>query len=426
MNKTILLWFQKYYQKLFLVLFMLILIINTLYSFDYKSWIWTGEISTWQKIIGISISLSAILGVLSVVFFAMHKNIAYILGISNAILYALFAFSFGLAIDGFINFVIYIPIMFLTWYKTTRIKNSNNLFESFRSNIYSTSFFGFLTVLLTISFYYANPLVNKFVLNLLGKDGIEVYGNNFKYFTAGNILISLISALSIVALTMMVMGFRDSWIIWIIKNFVSFAFFGGIGFVNITTLLINVIYMLISLHLFLITTNKRKISIAFSHQFGLLELKEFFNKHNFEIYEADFYDLEDSNKNEYKKHLKESLKLVKASQFTKYNVFNNYLLDDILALDKIKIKSFYEKLTWKYLKLRYKISLAMQNKLDYIFILPNSESYYAYKNKTNWRKFAKEVIYFEDSLISNVVIEKLDALLTKQEQSNFKKYFTKR
>ncbi|UWV85833.1 hypothetical protein NW063_03015 [Mycoplasmopsis cynos] len=70
-----------------LSLLIIFLIFNTLYSFDYGLWIWDGDLSPWQKTIGICVSLSAILGVLSVVLFAVHKNLAYVLGIVNAILF---------------------------------------------------------------------------------------------------------------------------------------------------------------------------------------------------------------------------------------------------------------------------------------------------------------------------------------------------
>ncbi|WAM10592.1 hypothetical protein ONA00_04450 [Mycoplasmopsis cynos] len=80
-----------------LSLLIIFLIFNTLYSFDYE--LYEYEMVTYhfvEKTIGICVSLSAILGVLSVVLFAVHKNLAYVLGIVNAILFSLFAFSFEL------------------------------------------------------------------------------------------------------------------------------------------------------------------------------------------------------------------------------------------------------------------------------------------------------------------------------------------
>ncbi|SYV97278.1 Uncharacterised protein, partial [Mycoplasmopsis edwardii] len=141
----------------------------------------------------------------------MHKYVAYVLGIINAALFALFAFSFGLAIEGFINLFIYIPIMLLMSYKTTRIKTNKSNFESFRSNIYSTIFFVFLTIVLTIVFYFTNPELNKVAIKVFGADKVYPYGGIFRYYVAASLLNSLINALSIVALTMMVLGFRDSW-----------------------------------------------------------------------------------------------------------------------------------------------------------------------------------------------------------------------
>ncbi|TQC54845.1 nicotinamide riboside transporter PnuC [Mycoplasmopsis cynos] len=408
-----------------LSLLIIFLIFNTLYSFDYGSWIWDGDLSPWQKTIGICVSLSAILGVLSVVLFAVHKNLAYVLGIVNAILFSLFAFSFGLAIEGFTNFFIYIPIMILMWYKTTRIKNNKKQFESFRSNTYSTIFFIFLTFILTIAFYYINPNLNKVAIQIFGKDKVYEYGSNFKYFEIASIINSLITALSIVALTMMVLGFRESWTIWIIKNVFSFIFFGGIGFLNITTLLINVTYMCISIYLYLVTTNKQKLRIAFSNKINFENTLKFLKAKEFYLSLSQQSALNNFDFKTENKILKSLLKEIKKSQFEDNVIFDNYLLDHILALKKYQLSSFIKKIKRDYLVFKYKISLALQNKLNYIFIYTESNNFEAYKNKKNWKKFTKKVVFLstnkEKSL--NEIKNIIKVELNKKTTSNFEKIF---
>ncbi|AMD81083.1 transporter [Mycoplasmopsis canis PG 14] len=417
--------FLKKWKILIMILFMVILIINTLYSFDYKTWIWDNDITSWQKIIGISVSLSSILGVLSVVFFAMHKNIAYVLGIVNAVLFAIFAFSFGLSIEGFINLFIYIPIMIMMWYKTTRIKNDKGKFESFRSSIYSSIFFVVLTIILTIIFYFTNPLLNKITVSVLGQDKVYEYGSNFQNYVVGSILNSLINALSIIALTMMVLGFRDSWIVWIIKNIFSFIFFGGVGFLNITTLLINVIYMIISLYLFMVTSNKNTIKIAFSNSINFTEINEILKESRMEYFELELSKQIERNYGSIKRKLKESLKIVKKSQFEDNVVLINYLLDQIFYLSKLKPKNFLEKIKIFFLKFKYIISLSLQNKLDIIFVFHNSDNYDSYVKIKNKKIFAKKIVFLDNDLWSsyNEIRNNLLQERNKKDLKNYEKIF---
>nr|WP_322958908.1 nicotinamide riboside transporter PnuC [Mycoplasmopsis canis]WQQ12320.1 nicotinamide riboside transporter PnuC [Mycoplasmopsis canis] len=417
--------FLKKWKILIMILFMVILIVNTLYSFDYKTWIWDNDITSWQKIIGISVSLSSILGVLSVVFFAMHKNIAYVLGIINAVLFAIFAFSFGLSIEGFINLFIYIPIMIMMWYKTTRIKNDKGKFESFRSSIYSSIFFVVLTIILTIIFYFTNPLLNKITVSVLGQDKVYEYGSNFRSYVVGSILNSLINALSIIALTMMVLGFRDSWIVWIIKNIFSFIFFGGVGFLNITTLLINVIYMIISLYLFMVTSNKNTIKIAFSNSINFAEINEILKESRMEYFELELSKQIERNYGSIKQKLKESLKIVKKSQFEDNVVLINYLLDQIFHLSKLKPKNFLEKIKILFLKFKYIISLSLQNKLDIIFVFHNSDNYDSYVKAKNKKIFAKKIVFLDNDLWSSYdeIRNNLLHLRNKKDLKNYEKIF---
>ncbi|QKT05578.1 nicotinamide mononucleotide transporter family protein [Mycoplasma sp. OR1901] len=476
-------------KRIIVAIIIIFLGFNTLYSFDYKSWIWEFG-SVWQKVIGVSVSLSALLGVLSVIAFSNHKKIGYPLGIVNALLFSLFAFSFKIPLDAFINLFIYIPILIFTYFKTTRIIKNNKNFEFFRSNIYSTSFFVFLTILMTVLFYYVTPLLHEKILILLNQfDKTQIYGSNFNYYQAAIILNSLINALSIIALSMMLLGFRDSWPVWIFKNILSFIFFGGVGFLNWTTMIINIIYMLFSIYFYLVTTNKQNVKIAFistsasGKEVLIDKLNPYFNYNKFTKFEdfnansEEYVDyINDLKTNGYKFQrgiFKRRLKQIKKMQFNAINVMDGHMIEDFIYPEvNIKLNNFSnkEKWYWKFWKMKYIISLALQEKLDYVFVITkdfkttNVNRLYGVENasskleKNRWsaeinnthffkevdslylkdnnlspylshlvKKYSKNVVHIHNTnadVASGIVINKIDALINKKTSSNIRKILT--
>ncbi|MCU4706762.1 nicotinamide riboside transporter PnuC [Mycoplasma sp. CSL7503-lung] len=473
-------------KRIIVAIIIIFLGFNTLYSFDYKSWIWEFG-SVWQKFIGVSVSLSALLGVLSVIAFSNHKKIGYPLGIVNALLFSLFAFSFKIPLDAFINLFIYIPILIFTYFKTTRIIKKNKDFEFFRSNIYSTSFFVFLTILLTILFYFVTPLLHKNILIILNQfEDSQTYGSNFNYYQVASILNSLINALSIIALIMMLLGFRDSWPVWILKNVLSFIFFGGVGFLNWTTMIINIIYMMFSIYFYLVTTNKQNVKIAFistsaSGKEVLIDRLDPYFKYNkftkFDDFKFDSKEyvnyLENPKNHSYKfeKNIfKTRLKKIKRMQFNSINVIDGHMIEDFISPEvNIKLNNFSkkQKIYWKFWKIKYTISLALQEKLDYVFVITkdfktsNINRLYAINNSSNelekerWnleikntsffnevhnlyldnenlspflsrlvKKFSKNVIHIHNTnadVATGIVINKIDSLINKKTISNIQK-----
>ncbi|MBN4084242.1 nicotinamide riboside transporter PnuC [Mycoplasma sp. CSL10166] len=473
-------------KRIIVAIIIIFLGFNTLYSFDYKTWIWEFG-SVWQKVIGVSVSLSALLGVLSVIAFSNHKKIGYPLGILNALLFSLFAFSFKIPLDAFINLFIYIPILIFTYFKTTRIIKNNKNFEFFRSNIYSTTFFVFLTILMSVLFYYVTPLLHEEILILLNQfDKTQIYGTNFNYYQAAIILNSLINALSIIALIMMLLGFRDSWPVWILKNILSFIFFGGVGFLNWTTMIINIIYMLLSIYFYLVTTNKQNVKIAFIGTSGsgkevlIDKLNPYFNYNKFTKFEdfkensQEYIDYINNLKtNSYKFHkdiFRRRLKEIKKMQVNTINIMDGHMIEDFIYPEiNIKLNNFSskQKWYWKFWKLKYLVSLALQEKLDYIFVITkdfkttNINRLFGVENATTelerarWsaeinnthffkevhnfyltdnnlspyllnlvKKYSKNVVHIHNTnadVASGIIINKIDILINKKTSSNIKK-----
>ncbi|UWW01016.1 nicotinamide mononucleotide transporter family protein [Mycoplasmopsis felis] len=87
------------------------------------------------------------------------------------------------------------------------------------------------------------------------------FGSFYKYQLAGKILISLINSLSVVALLMLSLGFKENWYVWLVKNIFSYIFFGGIGFLSVTVILINVVFMNLSLYFYFISDKTKEIRI---------------------------------------------------------------------------------------------------------------------------------------------------------------------
>lgn len=137
--------------------------------------------------------------------------------------------------------------MIITFWKVKRGKTKNIPKYIISREILLIIFILGLCVFLV--FYFTNPLINKVVKYLIYKDYKE-FGYNFNNFIWGSILLSTSNSVSVIALILMTIGFKSSWIIWCFKNITSILFFSGIGFLDITLILINAIYMTFSIYLF--------------------------------------------------------------------------------------------------------------------------------------------------------------------------------
>ncbi|WP_322935838.1 hypothetical protein RRG37_04210 [Mycoplasmopsis felis] len=240
-------------------------------------------------------------------------------------------------------------------------------------------------------FYFTNPLINKVVKYLIYKDYKE-FSYNFNNFIWGSILLSTSNSVSVIALILMTIGFKSSWIIWCFKNIASILFFSGIGFLDITLILINAIntiYMTFSIYLFWLEKNESQIRFAFIGMGAsgkstiIKELSEFLKTNNIKIIDERLTDekvflkyMEDFKTNGYQTQIlffKDRLKQINEMSDYSYSLIDRHMIDDFLFPDTlIEMKYFNKKqiLFWKYLyKPYYKIMLSVQPKVDYTFVV---------------------------------------------------------
>ncbi|MCU9933871.1 hypothetical protein NWE60_01985 [Mycoplasmopsis felis] len=187
----------------------------------------------------------------------------------------------------------------------------------------------------------------------------------------------------------MTTGFKSSWIIWCFKNIASILFFSGIGFLDITLILINAIYMTFSIYLFWLEKNESQIRFGFIGMGAsgkstiIRELSEFLKTNNIKIIDERLTDekvflkyMTDLKTNGYQTQIlffKDRLKQINEMSDYSYSLIDRHMIDDFLFPDTlIEMKYFNKKqiLFWKYLyKPYYKIMLSVQPKVDYTFVV---------------------------------------------------------
>ncbi|MGZ9755849.1 nicotinamide mononucleotide transporter family protein [Mycoplasma sp. 246B] len=333
------------------------------------------------------VAFSGILGVFSIILFAKRKKIAYILAITNAILYLFFSFTNGLVIDGFIQ-ILYIFILFYIYIKQILIHKNNKRIRELRLSSYAAILFFIIFVVISTSFYFLNPYTNDFISKLLRINYIE-FSSNFKYKTSASAILAIFNAISIIALIMMAFGFRSNWIIWCFKNIICFVFFSGIGFLSWTLIFINFIYLSISIYLYLITSKESRLSIAFvgmgaSGKSSIINnLRKFLNQNNIQIIDERLKDekifidyMNDMKKNGYRTQkifFKDRYIQIKQMQNFNKSLIDRHMIDDFLfpkCLIKINYFTKWQKFAWNYFYHPwYKFLLSLEPKIDLVFVV---------------------------------------------------------
>ncbi|MCU9931489.1 nicotinamide mononucleotide transporter family protein [Mycoplasmopsis felis] len=357
------------FEILYVILNISSLFFLSIFDVDGNNWVWLTNKSTWIKFINVFVAFSGIFGILSSYAFARHLKFGYFFGLINTVFYMLFAFSNQLIIDGFINLFMYIPILLFSFFKT-KIKKQIK-FEYFVSTIYTWSFFIVLIILFWVIFYFLSSPINN-LFNIIFNLTPSEFGSFYKYQLAGKILISLINSLSVVALLMLSLGFKENWYVWLVKNIFSYIFFGGIGFLSVTVILINVVFMNLSLYFYFISDKTKEIRIY------VKDLKPdnliYNSKFNFVLVEGIneiTYSLK-QGKDFFKLHLKEFKKTFSQKQ----NILNfdlNKVLNTINL--NIKLKNKREKILWKAQFYIFKLSILLRPKYNHSFSLLEYRDY---------------------------------------------------
>ncbi|WP_322935034.1 nicotinamide mononucleotide transporter family protein [Mycoplasmopsis felis] len=365
--------------------FSIVLVFLSVYNIETKNFFWHENKNNLANLINLFAAISGFLGVISIYLFANKKQIGFLIATLNAIFLIIYLVYNGLLIDATLNFI-YILIMIITFWKVKRGKTKNIPKYIISWEILLIIFILGLCVFLV--FYFTNPLINKVVKYLIYKDYKE-FGYNFNNFIWGSILLSTSNSVSVIALILMTTGFKSSWIIWCFKNIASILFFSGIGFLDITLILINAIYMTFSIYLFWLEKNESQIRFGFIGMGAsgkstiIRELSEFLKTNNIKIIDERLTDekvflkyMTDLKTNGYQTQIlffKDRLKQINEMSDYSYSLIDRHMIDDFLFPDTlIEMKYFNKKqiLFWKYLyKPYYKIMLSVQPKVDYTFVV---------------------------------------------------------
>ncbi|MGZ9432659.1 nicotinamide mononucleotide transporter [Mycoplasma sp. 613B] len=387
-------------ELMLLIFICLILTFLSLFNLDESIWIWERNINIWRKIINIFVAISGILGVISIVMFAKKKRIAFILAILNAVLYAFFSFSNGLVIDGFIQ-ILYIFILIYIFIKEIINNKYLKKIRELRLSLYASIVFAIFFVLLVAIFYFLNPYTNNFIGKMLNIDYFE-FASNFNYKITASLILATFNAISVVALTMMALGFRQNWIIWCFKNILCFFFFGGIAFLSWTILFINFVYLVISIYLYFVTSKEKRLTIAFigmgaSGKSTIINnLRNFLTEKNIKIIDERLKDeqifidyMNDLKAKGYftqKIFFKDRLKQIREMQNYSKSLIDRHMIDDFL-FPKTLIKMNYfmpkQKVLWNFFyKVKYKFLLSLEPKVDIAFLILKDFDF-IWKNRTN-------------------------------------------
>lgn len=174
--------------------------------------------------------ISALTGVICVIFISKKMISNYFFGVINVSLYSYLTLESRLYGDFMLNAFYYLPMQFIGFYMWTRSKNNSN------GEIESKSLSTMAKIKLALS-----SLAIIFISTIL----LQAIGGNVPFIDA------TCTILSIVAMMLMVKQYREQWYMWIIVNIVSIIMWAisikqGSG--DMATLLMRIIYLLNSIY----------------------------------------------------------------------------------------------------------------------------------------------------------------------------------
>ncbi len=367
------------YEWIGIILLSPLLIVFSLYSVNGHNWIWQ-DLGGIQKIFGILSGTSAFTGIIAVLLFSKKHSHAFLWAYTNAILFGLFALSVNLAGDFIVNIVFYIPAMVIVQFTRRRNKaitlNKNCLFTFVITG----------AILFTI-FFFLNPQLNSLVGNIMSFSQFT-YGNNFGIYWFARFLDSGVNSISLVAMAMMILGMKQGWYIWVIKNLLSIIFFAGVGALNISALIMNICYLTITI--FIIFKKEKKsqsmrIAIIGPGAVGkttvIKELKLFLEKNNIDIIDErpDNYLFQEYMKNmrlhaydAQKRFFKKRFEQIKDLSLKEKGLIDRHMIDDFLFPHvHIKVGNFnkWQTFKWKFIENYYWNKLGNLPKIDLLFLI---------------------------------------------------------
>ena len=211
------------FEKWWLGIFLGLIGITTIY-FSYGALKVDNSIS--NIILNVIISpVSAVTGVLCVVYTAKKHVVSYAFGIVNCITYGYLAYKIGFYGDFMINIFYFLPFQFIgfKWWKNHHIETDNNIVKSRNFTLKQLLVVTVVAVFGWVIFTNILAGVDHFVVNALKRNA-----SMYDYFTKilkipyiGEMLDSSTEVFQFIAQFLLSFGFAEQWIFWILTNFVS-------------------------------------------------------------------------------------------------------------------------------------------------------------------------------------------------------------
>ena len=358
-----------------------ILILFSLYSVSDNNWIWDNG-NDWQKILGTISGLAAFTGIFATILFFQREKKAYYFAISNAVLFGIYALSVNLTGDFIVNLIWYVAVFIYMI-----IKERKDQLKNRRITLEMYIFIGATFIVGFLFFWFLTPYINKEWGKLINFN--TTYGSNFNYYWASRVLDTLSNTISIITIIMMIKGYWQTWFFWIAKDVISITLFGGIGFVNISIIIMNIVYLLISIYILYKYFSTKIIRIAFigpgavGKSTTINYLSDFFKKYGFILID-ERTETDNNNFKKYMSDLKNNAFKAQVNFFEKRieqswrlhsvekGIMDRHSTDDFLFSHlHIKLGNFSENeiFKWKKLEKKYWRELRSMPKLDHLFLL---------------------------------------------------------
>ncbi|NQZ29262.1 MAG: nicotinamide mononucleotide transporter [Mycoplasmatales bacterium] len=372
-------------ETIMLILLSLLLIVFSLYSVSYNSWIWESG-GTWKRVLGTLSGLAAFTGILATFLF-WKRNPHSLFAFINAILFGLFALSVNLTGDFLVNFFWIIPVLIFT-----NIRSKKSKMTIYRLTKYSITSLVCIFVIGFVFFIMVNPLMNNLWIKIL-KINDFTYGTNFKFYWGGRILDSLMNALTLVGMIMMVKGYKQTWYLWVIKNIVAILFFGGIAVIDVSILIMNISFLILMFFIIHAELKKKTLRVAIigpgaiGKSTVIKYLKPFLEENNIQLFDeregiiTDQFSDYMNNMKKYAYEMQVGFFDKRISQLKKLCALDKGLMDrhstDDFIFSRLHIeqKNFSQEQIkkWNKKEKRYWRTLQSLPKLDLLFILMGSD-----------------------------------------------------
>ncbi|MCR8966444.1 hypothetical protein [Mycoplasma zalophidermidis] len=223
------------------------------------------------------------------------------------------------------------------------------------------------------------------------------FGDYFKIFHLAKFLAISIDTFLIVSFIMTILGFEESWLMWQFKNLCSIIFFAGVGTIDLSVIVMNICFSILSLYIYVKVRKNKKILIGITgpgcvgksvvlnsqevqdlldkYEFKLMDEREYLNE-NDEPNENNDYLNALKNKNNFFRSQKlfftNQAKFIEEAQLIDSNVFfdrymsDSFLYGDVLCRENIFTQE--EKNKWHKLRKKYQYFLSVKPKLDLLII----------------------------------------------------------